>query len=108
MTGHRKDVTRKTWAEFRATGLLWWVNRVLHLFGWAIVAEMDDGGNITSVWPARVTYRGFGPELETKGHRRLSTWIGQHASEIVAEAMESTGEDDPGVEPDRSVGQHLS
>lgn len=29
------------WREFQRAGLLWWVNRGLHLFGWALVFVVD-------------------------------------------------------------------
>jgi len=35
-------VKKKTWKEFRETGLLWWINMVLHTFGWAIVIDIND------------------------------------------------------------------
>jgi hypothetical protein len=34
-------VHSESWAAFRESGLLWWVNRSLHLFGWSIVFEME-------------------------------------------------------------------
>ena len=46
-------VTKKSWEEFRSTGLLWWINMILHTFGWAICYEFDDG-KIVEVYPARV------------------------------------------------------
>ena len=33
---------KKTWAEFRNTGLLLFTNSFLHIFGWAITLEMED------------------------------------------------------------------
>lgn len=30
-------ITKKSWSEFRETGLLLLVNTILHAFGWAIV-----------------------------------------------------------------------
>lgn len=63
----------KTWQEFRESGLLWWVNRSLHLFGWAIVVETDDDVVAEVAYPARVDYRGFPRENEEQGFRRL-TW----------------------------------
>ena len=35
-------LTKKSWNEFREVGLLWFVNRILHLFGWAICVDYDD------------------------------------------------------------------
>ena len=34
-------VKKKTWQEFRKTGLLWFMNTILHAFGWAIVVEVE-------------------------------------------------------------------
>ena len=36
-------VKKKTWQEFRKTGLLWFINTILHAFGWAIVVEVEKG-----------------------------------------------------------------
>ncbi len=52
-------VTKKTWKEFRESGFLWWINMILHTFGWAIVVDIDDNGEITAAYPARVKFRGF-------------------------------------------------
>ena len=34
-------VDKRDWSEFRNSGLLWWINTMLHTFGWAIVFEFD-------------------------------------------------------------------
>jgi hypothetical protein len=34
-------IQKATWKEFRRSGLLWWINRSLHLFGWAIAVEVE-------------------------------------------------------------------
>lgn len=46
-------IRKKTWEEFRDTGLFWFINMILHAFGWAIVLVKDDG-KIIDVYPARV------------------------------------------------------
>ena len=51
-------VTEKSWEEFRDSGLLWFINTILHAFGWAIVVEMDKG-EIIRCYPARVKFRVF-------------------------------------------------
>jgi hypothetical protein len=33
-------MTKKEWSEFRSTGLLLFINQILHVFGWAIVFEI--------------------------------------------------------------------
>ena len=63
-------ITKKTWKEFMDCGLLWWVNRMLHLFGWAIVVE--EGGVISHAYPARVKFRGFEPDVEDAGFIKLT------------------------------------
>ena len=30
-------IKKKTWEEFRKTGLLWFVNVIIHVFGWAML-----------------------------------------------------------------------
>jgi len=66
----------KSWGEFQQAGLLWWVNRTLHLFGWALVAEQDESsGEILSVFPARVKYRGFSTQSEERGFRKLTKYL---------------------------------
>ena len=35
------QMKKKTWIEFKETGLLWWINMILHTFGWVIVLEID-------------------------------------------------------------------
>lgn len=70
----RKDVERITWEEFRNTGFLWFVNRLLHTFGLAIVVVMDNG-KITEVYPARVKFRGFSENAEELGFLRVTKYM---------------------------------
>lgn len=39
MDDSKNMVVEKSWDEFRNSGLLWWINMILHTFGWAI--EVD-------------------------------------------------------------------
>lgn len=65
-----------SWEEFRSSGLLWWVNRMLHLFGWAIVIELDgQTKDVARVFPARVTFMGFCEDSEDRGFLRLRSWM---------------------------------
>jgi hypothetical protein len=74
---------KKTWSEFSDSGLLWWVNRSLHIFGWAIVIETDiDTRQITATYPARVEWRGFGMQAETEGFKMLTTFIEQNGADL--------------------------
>lgn len=54
-----------SWEEFLDLGLLWWVNRILHTFGWAIVVVTnEDDTEVKEVYPARVDFFGFDRETD--------------------------------------------
>lgn len=78
-------VGRKTWEEFRDSKLLWFMNTILHTFGWAIVVESDNGA-ITDVYPARVKFRGFSEKINTEGYIGLSKYIKENCEELLKEA----------------------
>lgn len=79
---------KKTWEDFRDTGLLWWINQLLHTFGWSIVIEMDDNKEIIDVYPARVTFRGFPEQSNTTGYLKLSKYMKDNAEVLYRETME--------------------
>ena len=81
----KEPVTKKTWTEFREIGLLWFINTILHMFGWAIVVEID-GGKVINAYPARVTFRGFSEESTTNGYQKVSKWMAENAAELLDEA----------------------
>jgi hypothetical protein len=81
-------IEAKPWKEFRELGLLWWVNRTLHLFGWAIVLILEDDGSISSAYPARVRFRGFDVCSESTGFVKLSEYLAQEAPHLLEEAKE--------------------
>jgi len=80
------NIDQKSWKEFKDSGLLWWTNRILHTFGWAIVFEVEVDGEITNVYPARVKFRGFSEESEERGFSNLSNYLKENISEINNEA----------------------
>lgn len=80
-------VNKKTWKEFRESGMLWWINMILHTFGWAIVCESENG-NITDAYPARVKFRGFSEESNTKGYKNVSKYLNDNAAELLRESEE--------------------
>lgn len=79
-------VTKKTWKEFRDSGFLWWINMILHTFGWAIVVDIDDNGEITDAYPARVKFRGFGEKNNTEGYIKVSQYMKENVSDLLEEA----------------------
>ncbi len=75
------------WTEFRETGLLWFINTILHLFGWAIAVELDEQtGEVISCYPKRCNYRGFTVDCNTQGYIRLSKYLQENIDELVKEA----------------------
>jgi len=83
-------VKKKTWDEFSDSGLLWWINRILHSFGWSIVIVRDDkkDNKVTGAFPARTKYRGFSKEVEEEGYKRLTKYIRENAEELEREINE--------------------
>lgn len=79
-------INKKTWDEFRATGLLWLVNTILHVFGWAIVVDVDkdESGNFVTktVYPARTRYRGFPEEVNDRGYKNITDYMVNNAKEL--------------------------
>lgn len=78
---------RNTWTEFRAIGLLWFINTILHFFGWAITVEIDENtGRVISGYPARCDRRGFTTECNTRGYIKVSKYLQENIDELVKEA----------------------
>lgn len=80
-------VEEKTWNEFRQAGLLWWINMILHTFGWAIVIEIEKE-EIVRVYPARVKYRGFGEKQNKEGYTKVSEYIKAESENLAAESRD--------------------
>lgn len=81
-------IERRSWAEFRASGLLWWVNRSLHLFGWALVVEMD-GDAVKDCYPGRCKFRGFTPDVDNEGFITLTDHLRATAETLANDLRES-------------------
>lgn len=88
-------VNKKSWEEFRETGLLWWINKTLHMFGWEIVFEYGDHVNlhsgdrvITNVYPARVKFRWFDEASTTEGYQKVTKYLKDNIEELEGETNE--------------------
>ncbi len=75
-------VEKKTWEEFRDSKLLWWINQTLHLFGWAIVIEVNDVGEVKNCYPAKVKFRGFSDDINTEGYEGLTKHIKENIDKL--------------------------
>jgi hypothetical protein len=81
-------VTKKTWQEFRDIGMLWWINTTLHMFGWALVYDFDENGELIEVYPARVKFRGFGEKQVEVGYQKVSEYLKNNAEELYKESID--------------------
>ncbi len=80
-------VDKKSWDEFQKTGLILYINQILHVFGWAIVVEREDGSDeIKSIYPARVKFRGFDNNSVSKAYIKISNWLKHNINELDDEA----------------------
>lgn len=77
-------VERRTWEEFRNNKLLWFINTILHLFGWAIVCDVEDD-KVVEVYPARVKFRGFDEKSNTEGYLKLTEYLVNNSKELLDE-----------------------
>lgn len=76
--------------EFIESKWLWWVNRILHTFGWVIVAHYTDietpkgyQVNVFSHFSVRknIPYRGFDEEVEELGYGKIAKWLEENIEE---------------------------
>jgi hypothetical protein len=69
--------------------LVWFINRTLHLFGWALILEMEiDTDTVIRVYPARTTVRGFSYKSEQNGFIKLTSYLEKEATDLLKEAKE--------------------
>ena len=87
-----KIVNENTWDKFRESGLLWWINMILHTFGWAIAVEVDNNNKVTNAYPLRVKYRGFEVDNNTKGYIKISKYMKENAEQLLKESEDDFNE----------------
>ena len=66
--------------------MLWWTNMILHTFGWAIFVDVNDNGEITNAYPARVKFRGFSEKSNTEGYIKVSRYIKENIADLLEES----------------------
>jgi hypothetical protein len=82
-------VNKKSWKQFRESGLLWWINTTLHMFGWAIVVEIDnESGEINNAYPARVKFRGFNEINNTEGYQKVTKFLKDNIEDLELETLD--------------------
>lgn len=83
-------VDKKSWEDFSNNGFLWFVNSMLHIFGWAIVYERNENREIIQVYPARVRFRGFSENTNTMGYQKISRYLVDNSEDLLRESMTET------------------
>jgi hypothetical protein len=77
-----------SWEEFRETGLFWFVNTILHVFGLALVLEYDENNNLQRVFPARCKFRGFSEESNTKNYKKVTEYMKENIDDLLKDIEE--------------------
>jgi len=72
---HLKAISGK---EFRDSGMLWYINQQLHLFGMAIIWNPDTD----EIIPAIVKFRGFAQNNNDEGYKKVSEYLKDNIDEI--------------------------
>lgn len=70
-----------TWEEFRDSGALWFVNRILHFMGLSIVIAWDDT-KVVDVYVARTKYRGFDEQTDVIGFINFYEYMEKNMEEL--------------------------
>ena len=86
-------VQKKTWEEFRNTGLFHFVNAFLHIFGWVIVLALKDNGEVAEVYPARTDWRGFTEESNTKAYNNVTAFMQKEFGMVVPKEIKDEHKD---------------
>jgi hypothetical protein len=81
-------IDEKSWEDFHSAGLLWFINRTLHLYGWAIVFEYSNNKNLMRVYPARCSFRGFDVKSETEGFVKVTQYLKKNIDNLEKETLE--------------------
>lgn len=87
---YSNDLLRiKTWKEFKDAGLLWFINSILHLFGWAITLIIDTETNeVKTAFPARTKFRGFDQDTNSDGYKNVTKYIADNINELLKECSD--------------------
>ena len=76
-----------SWEQFKKSGLLQFVNSILHLFGWAVVVVIV-GDKVVNAYPSRVSFRGFSEGDNTDGYAKVTKYLKENIDELDSEASD--------------------
>ena len=76
-------MSNTAWTEFRQTGLGWFINQTLHLFGWTLVFIVDkDTGDTIDCYPKRTSFRGFTEKDSEEGYKAVTGYLKNNIDSI--------------------------
>ena len=82
---------QQAWYQFRANGLLWYINQQLQAMGYSIFYTLDEQGDIIDVRPKRTRFRGFSEASNDRGFGQLHTYLRSNIEDIAAETLQDNG-----------------
>lgn len=85
LRNENENLTEITLKEFQESGLLWFINRILHMFGIAFVLVREENGDYTRLFVARTCYRGFMPDVEDEGFKQVTAYLKDNIEELEKE-----------------------
>lgn len=81
----QKPFVKKTWDEFSAAGLLFVVNTFLQFFGWILMVQRNESGEIIDIFPCRTIWRGFKHQDYAEGHARVAKYLKENSDNLLNE-----------------------
>jgi len=81
-------LVEKSWNEFRETGLVVFINTILHVFGWAITFLVDNDNNVIQTYPSRTRFRGFDKKTVDESYIKISRYMSKNAEQLHNECEE--------------------
>jgi hypothetical protein len=84
---------RRSWEEFRETGLLYFINSFLHIFGWEITAYIDGEGKTVECCPTQTDFREINIDSAKLSYKKLARYMKDHSHKLWATAYSPKTED---------------
>lgn len=79
-------INDRSWDEFRDSGLLTFINIILHVFGWAIICYTHNVTHeVIRVFPARIKFRGIDQDSMDSMYENISDYLKLNAYELADE-----------------------
>lgn len=82
----KPSVRRVSWEYMEESGLLWYINTLLSVFGVYIAIKRDKNGKRAKAIPCRTIFRGFEDRINDEQVVKLTRYMATCASELLEEA----------------------